>query len=277
VTVLAVALDLLREARSRRWVVGLAAAATVLLGLLALGLRFEVVDGALAATRLFGGEVRADVRSVDVALRPLFVATSHLLFYAGLLFGIVATADFAPALLAPGRIEFLLALPVRRWQVLAGTFAGVEALVLGGALYCGAGTTLVLWAKTGVLNPGPLLAALSAGVAFAPVYAAMLAAAVAARSAALAAGAGLLVVVAGVVAGNRGALAELFQEGPSRAAFLGITALLPRLSALSALGADAAAARPLAAGPAAALAAGTLAFAAAVLAFAADRFQRRDY
>ncbi len=276
-TVLAVALDLLREARSRRWIVGLVAAATLLLVLLALGLRFEVVDGALAATRLFGGDLRTDVRSVDVALRPLFVATSHFLFYAGLLFGIVATADFAPALLAPGRIEYLLALPVRRWQVLAGIFAGVEALVLGGAVYGGLGVTVVLWAKTGVLSPGPILAAVSASIAFAPIYAAMLSAAVAARSSALSGGAGVVMFVAGIVAGNRNALSDLFQDGLSRALFLSVTALLPRVSALSSIGAGAAAARPPAAGPTVALVSGTLAFAAGMLAFAADRFQRKDY
>ncbi len=276
-TVLAVALDLLREARSRRWILGLVAAATLLLVLLAVGLRLEVVDGALAATRLFGSDLRTDVRSADVALRPLFVAISHVLFYAGLLFGIVATADFAPALLAPGRVEALLALPVRRWQVLAGIFAGVELLVLGGAAYGGVGVTLVLWAKTGVLSPGPILAAICASVAFAPLYAAMLASAVAARSAALSGGAGLLMLFSGVVAGNRAALSDLFHEGPSRTVFLAVTTLLPRVSALSSIGAGAAAARPLAAGRVLGLAAGTLAFAAGLLALAVDRFQRKDY
>lgn len=276
-TTLAVALDLLREARARRWIVALLVAATLSLAVVALGLRLEVVDGALAATRLFGGDLRSDVRAVDVALRPLFAATSYLVFYAGLFFGIVATADFAPTLLAPGRIEHLLALPVRRWEVLAGTFLGVEALVLGGAAYGGGGMALVLWLKTGVVNAGPILAALAAAVAFAPVYAAMLAAAVLARSAALSGGAGLVLLLAGIVAGHRAAIAELFEEGASRAAFLAVTALLPRVSALGAVGADVAEARPVAAGPVLALAAGTLAFALALLALGVDRFERRDF
>jgi Cu-processing system permease protein len=276
-TVLAVALDLLAEARSRRWVLALLAAATLLLVAVALGLRFEVVDGALAATRLFGGDLRSDVRSVDVALRPLFVATSYLVFYGGLVFGVVSTADFAPTLLAPGRVEPLLALPVRRWQVLAGTFLGVEALVLAGALYGGAGVVLLLWLKTGVANAGPLVAAAAAAVAFAPVYAAMLAAAVMVRSAALSGGAGLLLLAAGVVAGNRAVVAELFQPGPSRSVFLGIAALVPRLSALGRIAVAASESRPVAAGAALALVAGTVAFALALLAFGVDRFERRDF
>ena len=274
---LAIARDLLAEARSRRWVLAFLAAATAVLAAVALGLRFEVVDGALAATRLFGGDMRTDVRSVDVALRPLFAATSWLVFHGGLVFGIVATADFAPALLAPGRVEPLLALPVRRWQVLAGTFLGVEALVLAGALYGGAGMMLLLWVKTGVANPGPLVAAAAAAAAFAPVYAAMLATAVAVRSAALSGGAGLALLVAGVVAGNRAVLAELFQPGASRSVFLAITAVLPRLSSFARIAEAVSESRPVAAGALAALAGGTAAFTLALLALGVDRLERRDF
>lgn len=274
---LAIARDLLAEARSRRWVLAFLAAATAVLAAVALGLRFEVVDGALAATRLFGGDMRTDVRSVDVALRPLFAATSWLVFYGGLVFGIVATADFAPALLAPGRVEPLLALPVRRWQVLAGTFLGVEALVLAGALYGGAGMMFLLWVKTGVANPGPLVAAAAAAAAFAPVYAAMLATAVAVRSAALSGGAGLALLVAGVVAGNRAVLAELFQPGASRSVFLAITAVLPRLSSFARVAEAVSESRPVAAGALAALAGGTAAFTLALLALGVDRLERRDF
>src|SRR5262249_28279754 len=51
-TVIAVALDLLREAQSRRWFLVLAIAITILLVVFGLALRMDVVDGALAATRL---------------------------------------------------------------------------------------------------------------------------------------------------------------------------------------------------------------------------------
>jgi ABC-type transport system involved in multi-copper enzyme maturation permease subunit len=277
VIVLAVAQDLLAEARSRRWVLAFLAAATLVLVAVALGLRFEVVDGALAATRLFGGDLRSDVRAVDVALRPLFAATSYVVFYGGLVFGIVATADFAPTLLAPGRIEPLLALPLRRWHVLAGTFLGVELLVLAAALYGGAGVSVLLWIKTGVANAGPLAAAAAAAVAFAPVYAAMLATALVARSAALSAGAGLLTLVAGIVAGNRAVIAELFLPGASRSAFVGLTAVLPRLSSLGRIGAAVSRGGPVAAGALLALVAGTVAFALALLALGVDRFDRKDF
>src|SRR4030095_8301910 len=48
---LLVALDLLREAASRRWFLALGAALTLILLFAALALRLEVVDGVLAATR----------------------------------------------------------------------------------------------------------------------------------------------------------------------------------------------------------------------------------
>ncbi|HSN92056.1 MAG TPA: hypothetical protein VLS93_12575, partial [Anaeromyxobacteraceae bacterium] len=117
---LAVARDLLREARARRWVLALAAGVTLLLLMAAFALELEVVDGALAASRFFGERTNDEIRPADVALRPLFEGVSYVVFYAGTLFGILACADFAPALLAPGRIEHLLALPVRRWELVLG-------------------------------------------------------------------------------------------------------------------------------------------------------------
>lgn len=232
--VLAVACDLLREARARRWVLGLFAATTLVLLAILVGLRLEVVDGALAATRLFGGLLGGGtIQAADVALRPLFTAVAYVVFYGGVGFGVLACADFAPALLAPGRIEHLLSLPLRRAELVAGTFAGVLALVLGGALYGGLGLTLIVWAKTGVFGAAPVLAALLAAVGFGAVYAVMLATAVAVRSAALSAAAGGLLALAGIVAGFRRTLAPLFAEGAARGAFLAITAPLPRLSQLA--------------------------------------------
>lgn len=273
----AVAHDILREARSRRWMLALAAGTTLLIVLAALGLELEVVDGALAASRFFGSPFRHDIRPADIALRPLFEAISYAIFYGGMVLGVLSCADFAPALLAPGRVEHLLSLPVRRAEIVIGVFLGVEALVLGGALYGGAGISLVVWAKTGVLGWGPVASAACAAVGFAGVYAAMTLSAVLVRSAALSAVAGGVVFVAGVVAGHRVDLAPLFSPGPGRAAFLILTAPLPHLSTLSGVAAKLAVAAPLQLAPVAALVAGTLSFALALLTIAILVFQRRDF
>jgi Cu-processing system permease protein len=274
---MAVARDLLREALARRWVLALFAGTTALLLAATFGLRLEVVDGALAATRLFGGLVSGNIQAADVALRPLFEGTAWVVFYGGTAFGILACADFAPALLAPGRIEHLLSLPLRRHELVLGTFLGVEVLVLSGALYGGLGLTAIVWAKTGVLGAAPALAALLAAAAFSAVYALMLASAVAVRSAALSAAAGGVLLVAGIVAGYRRSLAPLFSPGSSRATFLAATAPIPRLSALAEHAVRLAEGLPLERGRLALQLAGTGLFALAALSLAAAVLERTDF
>jgi Cu-processing system permease protein len=258
-------------------VLALAAGVTLLLLVAVFALELEVVDGALAASRFFGKRVNDEIRPADVALRPLFEGVSYLVFYAGTLFGIVACADFAPTLLAPGRIEHLLALPVRRWEIVVGTFLGVLALVLAGALYGGGGLALVVWAKTGVLGAAPVVSALLAAAAFAAVYAVMLVAALLARSAALSAAAGGVTWILGIVAGNRRTLAPLFREGPGRDLFLAATAPLPRISELARAGGRVAEGLPPEGALLAAQLGATGLFALALLALAVGLFERRDF
>ena len=83
--VLAIAMDLWREAASRRWFLVLGFGLTAFLLAMASSLEIEVVDGALAATRLFGDAVfGTDIRAADVALRPVFLAAAYVIFYGGL-------------------------------------------------------------------------------------------------------------------------------------------------------------------------------------------------
>ncbi len=276
-TSVAVALDLLREAAARRWFLALGIALTGLLLLLLTSLRLDVVDGALAATRLFGKPVDHSIQAADVALRPVFLVASQLVFWGGLGFGVLSCADFAPALLSPGRIEHLLALPVRRWELLAGTFLGVLVLALGGALYASAGLVLVLGGKTGVWTGWPVLSAVLAVLAFGSVYAGMLAVTVWVRSAALSAAAGATLVGLGLLATHRTALLDLMGRGVGRTLFAGITAVVPPLGKLADAAGALASSGPLAPGGLLRLLGGTVAFAAALLAVAAWRFERRDF
>jgi Cu-processing system permease protein len=262
-TSIAVALDLLREAAARRWFLALGIALTGLLLLLLTSLRLDVVDGALAATRLFGKPVDHTIQAADVALRPVFLVASQLVFWGGLAFGVLSCADFAPALLSPGRIEHLLALPVRRWELLAGTFLGVLALALGG--------------KTGVWTGWPLLSAVLAVLAFGSVYAGMLAVTVWVRSAALSAAAGATLIGLGLLATHRTALLDLMGQGVGRTLFAAITAVVPPLGKLADAAGALASSGPLAPGGLLRLLGGTVAFAAALLAVAAWRFERRDF
>ncbi len=269
-------LDTLREAAARRWFFAFAVVLTLLILALVLGLRMDVVDGALAATRLFGNDVSHDVRSADVALRSVFEAATYAVFYGGLCFGVLACSDFGPELLSPGRIEHLLSLPIRRVELLLGTFLGVMALCLLGIAYGAGGFFLVLCAKAQLWTLRPLLGASLAMVAFFAVYACMLSCAVFVQSASLCAAAGGLCLLAGVVAGQREALAALLEPGFGRQALLVVLAPLPRVSELGE------AAASIAIGGAAPeslwrLVTGTLLFGLSVLAVGAWRLRDKDF
>jgi ABC-type transport system involved in multi-copper enzyme maturation permease subunit len=275
--VLGIAGYVLREALSRKFILAFLVGITLLLLTLTLSLRIEVLDGALAATRLFGQSLDHAIQAVDMALRPLYMATAYLVFYGGILFGLVACSDFAPSLLSPGRIEHLLALPVRRWQVLVGTFVGVMTLAVGGALYGAGGLWLILGVKTGYWTVGPLIAALLASVAYAAVYAVMLTCATLVRSAALCAAAGGVFLVLGVIAGFRRSIAPVLEEGMSRTGFELLTLFLPRLSSLANAAASIAASIPLEQRSLGAVLAGVALFGLGALALGLWHFERKDY
>lgn len=275
--VIGIAGYVLREALSRKFILAFLVGITAVLVTLTLSLRIEVLDGALAATRLFGKSLDSNIVAVDVAMRPLYMALAYVTFYGGTLFGIVACSDFAPSLLSPGRIEHLLALPLRRWQVLVGTFVGVMTLATGGALYGAGGLWLILGVKTGYWTVGPLVAALLACVAFAAVYAVMLTCATLVRSAALCAAVGGVTLVLGIIAGFRRSIAPVLEEGVSRTAFEVVTLALPRLSSLANASADIAASRALGVHSLGALLAGVGIFGLGVLALGLWRFEGKDY
>jgi Cu-processing system permease protein len=274
---LCVARDILGEAASRRWFLALGLVITAGLVFLAFALRMDVVDGALAATRFFGSSMHTDIQSADVAMRPVFKAVAWVVFYGGQLFGILACADFGPSLLSPGRIEHLLSLPVRRWELLLGTFLGVVALGAIGSLYGAGGVCLLLGVKSGVWTARPIAAALIASVAFAGIYGPMLTSALFARSPALSAATGVLLYVLGIVAGYRVELADLFGEGVGRALFEALTVPLPHLKQLADLSVEIAGSAKIDAGSLLRSLLGITLFGLASLVVGMWRFEAKDF
>jgi Cu-processing system permease protein len=271
-----IAFDILREAAARRWFLAFAIALSLIhLGIL-IGLRLEVVDGALAATRWFGTELSHDIRTADSVMHHVFEAATYVAFYGGLIFGVLACCDFGPDLLAPGRIEHLLSLPIRRLELLLGTFLGVMALCLLGISYGAGGFFLILCAKSGVWTLRPFCAVYLAGAAFFAVYALMLMFAVFVRSAALSAAAGGVVFVAGISAGQREQLAALFESGHGRQLFLALSSPLPRVTELGEAAAAIAVGQPAPA-DLSRLVLGTVLFGLAGLAVGAWRLEGRDF
>ncbi|MRG97212.1 hypothetical protein GF068_35595 [Polyangium spumosum] len=272
-----VARDLLREAASRKWFLALGLGITLVLVVLGLSLRMDVVDGALAASRFFGKPVNSQIRAADLALRPIFKASSYLIFYGGQLFYVVACADFGPSLLAPGRIEHLLSLPVRRFELVVGTFLGVLALALIGALYGAGGLVLIFGVKTGVYSWSLLVSALLASVTFTAIYGAMLTVAIAARSAALSAASGGALVLLGIVAGERERLADFFDPGISRSIFRGVTLFLPRVSSLAHSAADIASSERVDSAALTSMLLGLVVFGLSALSLGIHLFERKDF
>jgi Cu-processing system permease protein len=275
--ILTIATDLLRQAILRKWFVALGLIITLLLVLLGMSLRMDVVDGALAGTRLFGKVMHGDIVAADVALRPVFSAATYVIFYGFTVFLIMACADFAPALLTPGRIEHMLALPVRRHELLAGTYLGVLVLAVLSAVYGAGGLCVLLGVKTGVWTFRPVIAALLTCVSFATIYAGMLLTALLARSAALSAAVGGVLFILGIVAGQRDRMLVAWDEGVTRSLFAVLTGLLPRISSLGRLAADLAGGQPVGPATALALVGGFLLFVLGALALAVWLFERKDY
>lgn len=272
-----VAFDLLLEASRRRWFLGLFAAITLVLLGLGLSLQLEVVDGAIAGSKLFGQVLFEDILTVNRVLGPLYLVTAYAGFYGGAFFLALACSDFAPELLAPGRIEHLLSLPVARWQLLFGTFLGVAALAAAGTLYGALGLTLLLGLKAGAWSAQLLVGAAIGWVGFCALYSVMLTAAFFVRSAAVSGSLGVATLVLGVFASFREPIAKVIEPGVGRALFEWAMLPIPRLASLATAAARVAAEQPLEGETVARLIAGCFIFSAALLSVAAWRFEHRDF
>lgn len=273
--VLHVARDLLHEATYRRWLVSLIALITLVALVLVYTLELEVIDGVLAGTRLFGQTLDHGMRTTHSILRPFFIGGGVAIYVIGLLFGILVCSNFAPELLAPGRIEHLLALPIQRWQLILGTYIGVMTVALIGTTYASGIFTLLVGFKTGVWSPALVASGFAACIAFSAIYGVMLMSAVFVRSPGVSAALGVGVLALGVAL-PRPELAAMFDPGFDRAVFTAAVSWLPRFGEIVLLGLAWGKLQPFAPSmvPAALSA---LVFGAACLSLAVWEIERRDY
>lgn len=274
---LRVAVDLLLEAARRRWFLALFGAITLVLVVFGFSLQLDVVDGAIAGSKLFGNLLFDDIVSTDRAMNAVFVAVTYLSFYGGALFLAIACADFAPELLAPGRIEHLLSLPVARWQLLFGTFVGVVTLAAIGVLYGAGGLTLLLGVKTGVWSVQLLVGAGIGWCGFCALYSVMLATNLFVRSAALSGAFGVLTLLGGCFASYRESIAVAIAPGFGRELFKWSMLPFPRFATLATTAARLAAAEALEPGALPRLLVGCFIFSVAMLSIATWRFERKDF
>lgn len=237
-----VAVDILREALFSRYLLVLFGMISLGLIALALSLDLEVVDGALAAGKMFGGDLMnlsggRPMLATEV-MQPFFAGMAYGTFYFGTLFLIVAVADIAPRMLAPGRVELLLSLPIRRVEIVLGTYVGVLVIALLALVLAIGGGSAVLFMKAKIFTFAPLAGATAAFVGFMTLYALMLAVASFARSAALSAGAAFVLFVAGAATSDRAFILSLIKSGFTRDLVSVIVSPLPRLRVLADFGGD---------------------------------------
>ena len=275
--VINVAMEVLREALNRKWFLGIGLGISVFLIFLWNVLQFDIVDGALAATQLFGDMIGSSIQSADVALRPVFRAASYVIYYGVLLFGIAVCAPLATTLLAPGRIDYLLALPIARWELILGSYLGVLILTLGGTLYGAAGFMTVLGLKTGIWSTGILIATSLSSVTFASIYAAMLTTAVFVRYTPVIIISGLTVMVAGILASHVESIQMEIETIWLRELLDSLSHFIPRVSRVSQYAADIAGDLPI--DPAMLLRSlsGMVFFGLAMLCLGLWHFERKDF
>ena len=274
---LRVAFDLLLEAARRKWFLALFGAITLVLLLLGFSLQLDVVDGAIAGSKLFGSLLFDDIVTANRVMGALYKTTAYLSFYGGAFFLAIACSDFAPELLAPGRIEHLLSLPVSRWQLLFGTFLGVITLAALGILYGAGGLTVLLGVKTGVWNAKLLVGSVVGWVGFCALYAVMLTANFFVRSGALSGALAVGTLILGVIASFRESIAVTMNPGVGRELFSWAMLPIPRLGTLATVSARLAASEEVDGDMVTRLLLGCFIFSAALLSVAAWRFERKDF
>ena len=154
-----------RELWSTYVTLGLFLVSTLAWVLMSFAMNLDVVEGSVAALRIFGiestptdgvrneaGEWEQVAMSLDsfvIGIQSFVVGASYFL---GTLLGIFATAPLTANLMAEPRIGLLLSKPVSRHRFLAGHLAGVFLTVLTLVSYLVISVWLVLSIKTGVWN-----------------------------------------------------------------------------------------------------------------------------
>ncbi len=175
---------------------GLALVITVCWLILSFAMNLDVVEGSIAALRIFGIESSPTGGSRDPAtgdwvqsaltLDQFIIGIKDFVFgasyFLGTLLGIFATAPLTAATLGEPRIGLLLSKPVSRVRFLAGHVGGVFLTVGLLASYLVGSVWLALSIKTGIWSPSFLLAIPVITIMFGVMYSVVLLITVGTRS-----------------------------------------------------------------------------------------------
>ena len=162
-----------RESLARKTFVAFLLISTIILAFFLFALNIEAVDGALASLSIFGTEEQVLDVEVRDFVRMAETGIAIFLYTVGLFFSVFATAGLIPATLSKGNIDWLLAKPISRTQLMIGKFLGAMLIVAFNVFYLILGSWLILSAKTGVWHFAFVQSGLLILVIFAVLYALM--------------------------------------------------------------------------------------------------------
>jgi ABC-type transport system involved in multi-copper enzyme maturation permease subunit len=144
--------DTFREAFARKIFWGLFGLSTVMILFFLFLLRIDLVEGGLAAFKMFGQTV-SPATDVDRLVRGVYGSIATFLYGFGMFLAVFASAGLIPSVLEPGRIELLLSKPVSRTHILLGRYVGNVLVVSCNIIYLVLGVWTILGIKTGIWSP----------------------------------------------------------------------------------------------------------------------------
>lgn len=167
--------------------------------LLSFALNMDVVEGSMAAVRIFGfdttptdgvyndetGEWISQALSLDKFLIGINTFVFGAAYFLGTLLGLFATMPLINGFLEHGRVDLLLSKPLSRPRLLAGHLTGVWLTVFVLSAYLVGGVWLSLSFKTGVWMPKFLMAIPLITVMFGVMYSVILTISIITRSSGL--------------------------------------------------------------------------------------------
>lgn len=166
----------LREARHKWTLMAIFVLTSLLLMLLATLVNVDVVEGSIAAARLFGtvevplGDQTIQVTEAVTVIQTIITGT---LSTVGLLLALFITGNIVPRTLETGWVDLLVAQPMPRALLILGRTAGAMVVVTAGLAYLFGGAWAILAWKTGFGNVGFLVAGLVILFTYVSCYAGM--------------------------------------------------------------------------------------------------------
>lgn len=154
--------EVFREAAARFTLLAYFFLSTAFIGVFALAVNLDIVDGALAGAKLFGQDVsmHGGEVSIDKLVLGFESGFSAFLYVLATFLAVFATAHLVPRLQDKGTVDLYLSRPVGRVQLLLSRYAGGLCLAAANIFYLiGAIWLIIIW-KTHVVHPRFLLGGL---------------------------------------------------------------------------------------------------------------------